>query len=81
MAGWTLDNARVNYTVTMNGRQFTSSQSFGASATYETVLAAMQVPGLTVANGTEITVSIELVWTDHNDGTTVTSVTGTGYIY
>ena len=78
---WVLDNAYVNYTVIVNGEKYTSTQTLGNVTFNAATLANMKVPGLTVANGSNITVTAELIWTNHNDGTTICSATGTGRIF
>ena len=81
IADWTLGNAVAEYTVTMNGKEYTSKQTLG-TVTFGSLSSSLVVPGLTVKNGTEVEVNVVVSFngTGASDSTKTYTVGGTGYI-
>ena len=80
IASWKLGNAVAEYTVTMNGKEYTSKQTLG---TVDFSALKLVVPGLTVKNGTEVEVNVVVTFNGTTEGVDTAktyTVGGTGYI-
>ena len=79
--GWDLGNAKVEYTVTIDdGAAKTFKQSIG-NIKMDQLVGKMEIPGLTVKNGTNITVDVVVTFNGTGSDTASTyTITGTGYI-
>ena len=79
--GWDLGNAKVEYTVTVDdGAAKTFKQNLG-NIKMDQLVSVMKIPGLTVKNGTNITVDVVVTFNGTGSDTASTyTITGTGYI-
>ncbi len=82
MTGYVLKNAVAEYTVIMNGKEYTAKQTLG-TVNYSDLTTKLAVPGITVKNGTEIEVQVVVTWESNNPGEAgiYNTVSGTGYIF
>ncbi|WP_209344380.1 S-layer homology domain-containing protein [Flavonifractor sp. AGMB03687] len=82
MNGYVLKNAVAEYTVIMNGKEYTAKQTLG-TVNYSDLTTKLAVPGITVKNGTEIEVQVVVTWESNNPGEAgiYNTVSGTGYIF
>ena len=80
IASWKLGNAVAEYSVIMNGKEYTSTQNLG---TVDFSALNLVVPGLTVKNGTEVEVNVVVTFNGTTEGVDTAktyTVGGTGYI-
>ena len=82
MTGYVRKNAVAEYTVIMNGTEYTAKQTLG-TVNYSDLTTKLAVPGITVKNGTEIEVQVVVTWESNNPGEAgiYNTVSGTGYIF
>ena len=77
---WSLGNAKIEYTVSIDGgAERTFTQTISGNTAMSSLANAMKVPGLTVKNGTNLTIEV-LVTFDGTKDTNTYTIAGTCYI-
>ena len=83
ISGWNLGNAKIEYTVSVDGG---AERTFTQTLTGETAMSAlagqMTIPGLSVKNGTNITIDVLVTFNGTgSDASSVYTIAGTCYIF
>ena len=79
---WSLGNAKIEYTVSIDGgAERTFTQTISGNTAMRNLANAMKVPGLTVKNGTNLTIEVLVTFNGTgSDTSSVYTIAGTCYI-
>ena len=83
ISGWNMGNAKVEYTVSVNGgTQRVFTQNIGGVISAAALANQMTIPGLTVKNGSDIVINVLVTFNGTGtDSASVYTVGGTCYIF